>query len=44
MNLGLIFFYVFMCLMIAAYIAGIFLIGYAAVCFVLYLRKKDEGK
>lgn len=40
MNLALIFFYVFMYLMITVYIAGIFVIGWAAVYFVLYLREK----
>lgn len=44
MNIGLIFFYVFMYLMITIYIAGIFVIGWAAVYFVLYLRKKMEKK
>ena len=44
MNINPIFFYVLMYLMITIYIAAIFVIGYAAVYFVLYLRKKMEKK
>ena len=44
MNVGLIFIYAFIFLMIIIYIAVIFVIGCAAVYFVLYLRKKMEKK